>query len=393
MLKSERLQDMRSTLSTLYDTNKKYNSTLMELTTRDYKFLKEHCIHVTGIIQSLNGNATIYKTIKYGKAISVTKKTLSIAVKNKYRYINLTKSKGNIVLITADKIECLTHNPNTLTFPTNMSHKHVTDDVLSGKVILMTGKLRNKNDLAKQHYIWNNSVHDLVKLSKVNSLDSFDHHGSKGFVYSFGNKPLYGMKDGSSVSLYANKKSKSVTMQSKINDNADEIEIICSRSINIGISTLSTVLPDIKNLISPIIDAAYHRQKAAGISLLQKTSSSDNGCWNSFLNVNARTQDYHTETDCAYTFVTVPTQVVNKSITIAAKPVFLFKITEQVELMLPLCNDLTFVYNACYLTHKQSYNQLGDRRSVNFYNITSYANEKNFNHLRKSFERSSNNGV
>ena len=44
-------------------------------------------------------------------------------------------------------------------------------------------------------------------------------------------------------------------------------------------------------------------------------------------------------------------------------------------------------YNASFLTHRQSYVPPPGDETQKFYNISSYANEKLFNHLRKSFQR------
>ena len=173
----------------------------------------------------------------------------------------------------------------------------------------------------------------------------------------------------------------------EINEKTDVVEKMTHESIKRGICSLSTIIPEIKILLNPIIDAAFQRQITSGFNLLQKSANSDNGCWNSILNVDGVTDNYHTEHDCSYTFLTVPTQVMDKRLDIATKPVFLFQLTEHVQLMIPLSNDLSFVYNSQFLTHRQSYNPLGEKIAQKFYNITSYSNEKIFNHLRKSFSR------
>ena len=78
--------------------------------------------------------------------------------------------------------------------------------------------------------------YDITKKCKDNSLKSYNHHGTNGYAYSFGNKPLYGNKDGSSVGIYSNKKSKDESKQYSINSKATMLESICSASIKQGIN-------------------------------------------------------------------------------------------------------------------------------------------------------------
>ena len=52
---------------------------------------------------------------------------------------------------------------------------------------------------------WDNDTFNVIKSCKPDVLKTYDHHGSAGSYYAFGNKPLYGMVDQSSVGVYANK--------------------------------------------------------------------------------------------------------------------------------------------------------------------------------------------
>ena len=186
--KSNICNDIQINLSSLYDSNKKLNATLIELPARDYEHLKGNSIHISGIKKTQDGKGIIYHNINYGKSISINKKSVNIGVNKKYRHINLEKTKGKLLLITADKLECLSYNPNTYIIVSNMTYNHNIDGISSGKVILIMGILNSNEDTAISSNIWDNEIHNLVKSCKVNSLDSYDHHGSKGFVYSFGNK-------------------------------------------------------------------------------------------------------------------------------------------------------------------------------------------------------------
>ena len=52
--------------------------------------------------------------------------------------------------------------------------------------------------------------------------------------------------------------------------------------------------------------------------------------------------------------------------------------------MLPLDDNISFVYNTTYLTHHQYYVTGVNHDNDKFINVSSYGNEKLFNHLRKS---------
>ena len=105
--------------------------------------------------------------------------------------------------------------------------------------------------------------------------------------------------------------------------------------------------------------------------------------------MESRTEIFYIKKDCAYTYITIPNQVVEHNTSPGAhKPLFIFKINENLQINLPLSIDLEFVYNAKFLTHRQEYTQRFEQCRAKFYNIPSYANEKLFNHLRASFARS-----
>ena len=198
---------------------------------------------------------------------------------------------------------------------------------------------------------------------------------------------MYGNVNGSSVGIYASKRKKNADKQLKIENMLNVLGDICSDQVNKGIKDIDTVLPGVKDLLSPVLDSAYYKQQQLGVQLLQETKTSHNGCWNTFLHVDGRTEEYHTENDCAYTYITTPFQDRDNKISDASPPSFLFKITNQVQLMIPLSNNTSFFYNAQFLMHRQSYNPSTDRDRNVFYNLSCYGNDKLFNHLRKSFQR------
>ena len=95
--------------------------------------------------------------------------------------------------------------------------------------------------------------------------------------------------------------------------------------------------------------------------------------------MNGKTDNFHRENDCAYTFITVPNQILTKRKHILEQPHFFFQIKEDMKLSLLLTDDTIFLYNASVLTHIQSYYHNQDDNY--FYNISKYANNKIFNHL------------
>ena len=318
---------MKSTLSVLYDGTSKDNTSVIELTNKDYKRLQDNCITLGGI--SKHGNIVSYEKISYGKGLSIKKKTIDIGKgKDKYRYIDLNKSKGRFMLIITDKDDCQRINTNTHAFCSRMTIqsniKNDNSNILSGKIVLMLAILpavNAKNDNKKS---WDDSIYGIARACKPNCLKTYDHFGSKGFTYSFGNKPLYGNVNGSSVAIYATTKSKNIDKQKVINDKATYLDNLCSISMNTGISYLSKIIPETSNLLSPIVDAAEDKQNISDIHLLQKNNSSDNGLWNSHLHVNGRTELYHTESDCAYTYITVPNQNRDATKLSTEKPYFYY---------------------------------------------------------------------
>ena len=164
--KSNILDQTRRNLSMIYDSNTKKNTTLIELTLRDYDRLKGNSVHIKQIEKTEDGTGILYRNIKYGREIAIKKRSINIGANTKYRYIDLMKTKGNFILITADKNECILYKQNSHILPSNMSYNHNIEDILSGKVILMIGILDGNQKSSIGANIWDNKVHDLVKSCK-----------------------------------------------------------------------------------------------------------------------------------------------------------------------------------------------------------------------------------
>ena len=76
---------MNSTLSQLYDTDKRRNNSLLELNMVQYKRLKEHCVHVSEMRYNNKDKNIYYDRIRYGKCLSTTKEHLKYAGSKKSR--------------------------------------------------------------------------------------------------------------------------------------------------------------------------------------------------------------------------------------------------------------------------------------------------------------------
>ena len=381
---------MNTVLSALFVDNTKKNTTLMELNTTQYSRLKGNCIILSGLRVNSDSKHVYYDKLKMGAKISVTNENKKFGSLKKNVWLNMNKTKSRLVLIVAPKVEFLQHYPNAYVCGTVLTYNKFktkkSTPPMSGYVILMMTSLSSQNS----NGLFTNEIFEIASRAKPNTLKSYEHHGTKGFNYSFGNKPLYGCVDGSSVSTYTTKRNKNATKQECIIQDASYVHERCAKQVLSGIESLSRIIPELKNMLCPIINAAYDMQCKKGISLLQNVITSDVGCWNAFLFVDTRTDNFHCENDCAYTFITVPQQERRIYAHKQDGPCFLFKINETQTITLPLHNDSSFIYNASFLTHRQRYEPVANEGDNMFFNISSYANEKLFNHLRKSFDRFNN---
>ena len=382
-------------ITTLYEDRNKSPTTLFELSKQQYKRMKSNSIHVSGMTKSKEMSKgpdhILYSNVTYGVSVSITKKKVAIGKNMWYKYINLAKTKRRYCLITAEKNECKQLFPNTHIFGSSMTdlrQTNVNDNAeLSGIVVLMISTLPLIRHNPTIERVWDEDMFKMVKSCKANVMATYDHHGSFGNCFSFGNKPLYGMVDNKSVGVYSNKKSKVIRRQEHINVTASNIETICSEVIKKGVNSLSAIVPDIKYLLSPILDTAQKIGKSMGDTVLSEVNTATSGCWNAFLYVDGRTEQLHTERDCAYTLITVPLQVVKADIPLCHKPLFLFKLGDSDQLVLPLLTNTSFLYNGNFVTHRQAYDPKGNPGDRSFYNISSYGNQKIFNHLRCTFAR------
>jgi len=340
---------------------------------------------------------TLYSKISYGKKVNKSIKKVTIGNSKCYTVINLHKTHRQFVMVIADKIECQSIHKNTCTFDTYVTdsvdpvkRKDLQNPIRSGYVVLMVGVLARPCETDCNKLFFNEFVEKIIKKCKPNIIaaPSYKHHGSSGACYAFGNKADYRMIEGVSVGTFTNVSVQNEMIQKAIDNESEVVKQMCDKVISNGVDLLKTIIPDIHHLVSPILDSANSIKTKSKSNIMKETATSSHGFWNTMLYVNGCTDGLHTEKDCTYTLITVPQQ----SFTISSKalreqPMFIFKLKDKQQLILPLVRGMTFVYNGRFMTHCQEYSRQVEDKGPPFFNISSYGNEKIFNHLRKTFSR------
>ena len=130
----------------------------------------------------------------------------------------------------------------------------------SGIVILMMTVLP-KDDKHYEKDKWDRDMLRVISRCKNNVLRTYNHHGTSGKCFSFGNKPNYGNVNGFSVNIYSTKKSDDVSKQRSINSNVDFIKNNFANLINERVHLFSKIIPEVNSLLSPILDLAYKMQQ------------------------------------------------------------------------------------------------------------------------------------
>ena len=136
-------------------------------------------------------------------------------------------------------------------------------------------------------------------------------------------------------------------------------------------------------------------QQNIGNINFKSTISSNEGLWQSSINVNAVTGIFHTERDITYTLISVPEQCSDtkrKSKNTRSDTYFLFKINDDKYISFKMVDNLSFLFSGCMLTHKQfcvdQYKTLDLNNILEpFYNISSYGNERLYRHMKESLNR------
>ena len=120
---------------------------------------------------------------------------------------------------------------------------------MSGKLVLFIAALPGGSTHTCFNNIWNKDDFIMARRYNPNIMESFNHHGSIGYYYSFGNKAAYEIVDKSSVGVYSNWKKKNPIKQQNINDKAVIMEKFGVNEIHMAIDLLSKVVLNIKYMI------------------------------------------------------------------------------------------------------------------------------------------------
>ena len=67
----------------------------------------------------------------------------------------------------------------------------------------------------------------------------------------------------------------------------------------------------------------FLKQQRANLNLIQVIETTESGSWNNFSFVAGKKEEFHVETDCAYTFITVPNQILQHRSTSFQKNILL----------------------------------------------------------------------
>ena len=380
-------------MKSVFSSDMKAPTSIIELSTTQYNRYKDNCVHLSfmysGNGKEDNHKQTLYRRATYGKNISLTKRKIDFGNKGitqSYQCVDLLKTKSNMLLLTAKKEECMELFPDIYCHNNVLTSNKPSEKLSSGIIVVMFGVLQSEI-INGTEVKWGNDFIKDLECCKKDLLPTYNHHGTHGKCYSFGNKPMYGMVNDVSVGLYTHKKSKKEYRQKIIDEKLSNIEDQAALLINSGVKELSKVIPEMSSLLSPILNTAYEIQKQVNREVLTPLKVTCSGNWNTHIFIDGVTQNFHSEKDCAHTCIHVPNQDQITGESIDKQPCFLFMISDYQRLMLPLTSPLSFMYNGQLITHRQAYYPDKNKTSTKFINVSSYGNQKMFNHLRKTFKR------
>ena len=329
-----------------------------------------------------------YKCIKFGDNLSNksynTKKLHSLDdCKEWTRQMKMDNIKGGYIVLTTTYAEVESYVTNGSLHLIDSTHRTATNDYIDNKHTLSGMILLGIISLQKPYRgksVWNSTHHKIMAKHKTTVITSDKkHHSSLGMYYSYGNKANFGQTDLSSIGQYASKRN---NLDSHVNDLC--IEELSQSEIQISIKQLSMHLPLLRKLLSPIVSTANRIQSTVGSINLKQTSASEEGIWQTCMCVNAQTTEFHTEMDCTYTLIHVPSQEPEQS---AGKYNFVFQLSPSMNISIHMKAGLSFMFSGKFLTHRQSCDKDGRDSTGTFINFASYGNARLYRHIRNSFER------
>ena len=352
---------------------------MIELSETELKRNKGNIIFLEGMnYDSDKFKKVTWKRTKIGLNIKVKKRSTCDIDSSVFSEIDLNRTKKKYVMITATKIECQNYLPSLIV------SSAVRNTQPSGQVVLLLCVARN---IPEGNTFWTSTDYNIIKKTKPNILAVNNHHDSKGFYASFGNKGSFDKCVSTSVGQYTTKRNKCVQKQLEITESAHSYEQRIENEISRAVMDMNSVVPKIKSIISPIIDTAFELQTSKKDINIKKVYTADSGCWQSSICVNATTGQFHTENDCTYTLISIPDQNTIQIDNQKHHYNFLFNFNEKKKMNIPLYPGVSFIFSAPFLTHRQHKNENVLSYEDHFFNIASYRNKRLLSHIKKSFNK------
>ena len=385
---------------------------LVELDKKQWRRLKQNSIYLSGAFSHLPDKAHInkkkifYNTIEYGEHLlhtknNITRKNMVMkdeADRLEASIINIQDIKKGMVAIVTDKEDIMNLHTNIISISSNATPDSQSNPLFKGSKKLLLFFIKHDNLKSPENKcFWNSSLFPILQRTKPNicmKQGTNNHFRSQGYISAWGNKAYYGKSSpNSSVSQYVTKTPKKQSRIEEVSEDNDYLESLVANEVELATTRIAKTFPNIRELISPILNAAYMKQINDGDINFNLSKTSKDGLWQSELCVNALTKDFHTEKDPTYTLISVPKQDFDdKSKKKPSPTYFLFNIKENTTIGFKMNQNLSFIFNGAMLTHRQFCQDGYEKECVqnknsDFYNIACYGNQRLFNHLRHSFRR------
>ena len=180
----------------------------------------------------------------------------------------------------------------------------------------------------------------------------------------------------SSVGVYKNKKGKNEEHNNKIEEVSRMLEDKLQATLQNAVECHSRLFLHCSNYLSPVMDVAYQMQDGHGDINLTSGKMSEIGQYSAQVCINATTRDYHTEFDQGPTLIYVPNQTFDDQ----NKYNFCFRINNKRVIKLKMIPNLSFVFSAAMLNHRQECEETGNNL---FINLASFCNKKLFCHMKR----------
>ena len=165
------------------------------------------------------------------------------------------------------------------------------------------------------------------------------------------------------------------------------MESLCAAVLKDAIDNLSRLLRNLKDMISPVLIAAYNYQHELKCNIMSDVESSKHGVWQSQICVNAQTSELHTEKDCTYTIIGIPNQNMKALPKRRKNNLFLLHLNKNNVFAIPMLPQTYFMFSGLYITHRQNSGGFSIANKESFFNVASYDNQQLLNHLRTTFIR------